>query len=527
MKKAIVSSLVTILLINKVLRTNVVKKTIIDTVFKLAIKGTINLQKDTDVDQATNEDKIIPWSTSTWIMSKLLFNKQLSNFVPHLKYGSVVKWKHFPSLTLSKYSGTNFPDLRSRFSTEQAYLDQMKKQGFNFITPFPKQKTIVGVFEDFVSNNLGVDIMQFYVQNNTLYGVLDTSELRKYKKKKGYAELNTQAHFLFSNKTTTFHHCVVDGKTFTTNTPGHDFAIRQCMTALATLITIRKHLVECHILGADQLNVLIEKHLNKENPIRRLLSIITVRPYLSLERAVLSLLDKTGFAKMFNMTHTGFLAYIKYCIENFDIRDSLDFKHYFEQEVPHRHRSTLKKCVPICNHSLKWYDIIHEFTTSFVAHTYPTKIINKDTKIFLNKLCHTYPGIFKNNKSLFDNLIDVCTIALFVNILHEMYSNPPTSQISTNPFYMSFIWKSNTSLKLHDHITNYSEQQKINYMAFTTNLSSKLLKSDFTNLTRSPEERTIFKQFQRNIEAFGRELDKTFPVKPILHPDNIECSLRW
>ena len=223
---------------------------------------------------------------------------------------------------------------------------------------------------------------------------------------------------------------------------------------------------------------------------------------------------------MFNFTHDGLLEYINDYSKVFNIRMSLDYKNIVKKEI-----DTVDK-YPIMVHIKRWWEIIYIFVEEYINYNYPN-IIDEETKTFLQILANEYTDIMKDYVNYnYENLIDICTMFIFANIVHEIYSNPTTAKIFCNPFLLSSTWKENDSPNIVNHINYLSEQLKTNAIAYATSLQSKLLNSDFSYLAINEDEKKIFKNFQKNINNFINEFGKNEPL-PILHPINIDCSIRF
>jgi hypothetical protein len=285
---------------------------------------------------------------------------------------------------------------------------------------------------------------------------------------------------------------------------------------MSTIITLEKHAFYIHFLLSDQFNTLLNTMNDKTNPIYRILIPVTNDPYGINEVASISLLGQTGVCVWFNFTRKGLEQYYNYAKQNLKIRDFL---------VP----SKIKGGSMIHQHQHLWYDCIHKFVKNFMEDNIINKHFlssdDKTTNDFIDLLKNNYSGIYDDKKEKLSNIIDICTMIIYYNIIHEIYSNNKLSKLFMNPFKLSTTWKQNDSLKLVDKINNLGEQTLVNFVMYVT--SSEAIRLDderwidmcCTNLT----EKEIYQNFRESISELGKEI----PLDAILHPNNISSSVSY
>jgi hypothetical protein len=165
-----------------------------------------------------------------------------------------------------------------------------------------------------------------------------------------------------------------------------------------------------------------------------------------------------------------------------------------------------------------WYNCIREFVSNFLS-IQPSFDYGK----FINLLKENYCGIYDETKKSFDNIIDICTMFIFSNIIHECCSNSKVSKLSTNPFTISTTWKQNDSLNVNDKINNLGEQLGINYVAYVTSLEAIRLtdKRWIEICCVNDTEKQIYSAFIK------KSLKLDIPKDTILHPSNISSSISY
>jgi len=341
--------------------------------------------------------------------------------------------------------------------------------------------------------------------NNTF--ILNTYKLSKYEIRKGYSNLKTAVCL---NADLSFKYCEVGDKRYFANSPEIDFAVRECMTAIITLITLEKHLFGMHYLVVDKMNTLIEVNLSQTHPVRRLLGMYANKPYITQENSVLSLLGTRGVPLVFNLTQNGVMNYLEEYSTNHDFRKEM----YVVEHLEHFSNKNINGDMKL------WWSCIHKFVKEFIElHAHAMK--DSETTQFLDSLKTEYNGICGQETSYLTNLIDICTMVLFSNIIHELYSNTTLGLLVCNPFLLSSTWKENDSNNLVDKINTLSEQLVINIILTATKPESIPIGSDmWENMFAVGEmERNVFRDFRTSIGEL--QISET----SILHPKNISSSI--
>lgn len=296
-----------------------------------------------------------------------------------------------------------------------------------------------------------------------------------------------------------FDYCEINGQRRT-----DDLAIRECITAISTIITIEKHLFQIHILFTDKFNVLLNG-IEKTHPIYRLLIPIANDVYSATESAAIVLLGQTGFCYWFNFTRKGLIQYHDFTRKNFKIRDLLAEKQFPGNSAIHKHQHL-------------WFDCIHSFVKDFLSIQN-----NPDYDNFIGLLRINYDEIYDSSISQFQNVVYICTMIIYSNIIHECYSNSKLSKLSMNPYAISTTWKQNDSTDVNDKINNLGEQTEVNFIAYTTGLEAvRLDDTRWINLCCVNDAETkIYLDFINNISKLE------IPEDAILHPKNISSSISY
>ena len=433
-----------------------------------------------------------------------LFLDNKIHSVYHTKYGILSNRTHLVDMIANKFLGHLFPYSKYTFTDERDYINTMASVGFFDFKKFDNSVSPVDQLMHFFQKYVGY--FMFEPSDNDTF-VLSTKKLSKYEIRPGYSTLNT---LVCLNKDLSFKYCEVGEKRYLSDSPGIEFAVRECMTAIITLLTIEKHLFNIHMLVNDKMNTLIEINLTESHPIRRLLGMYANRPYIQQEFATLSLFGLRGLGSSFNLTQKGILDYLTDYSASHNIRKELyvaDHLNLFSNEN-------------ISGDMKLWWECISKFVSEFVKlNSY--MIANPETKMFLNQIKKEYPGICGAETDNLKNLCDICSMTLFSNIIHELYSNNTLGLILCNPFALSSTWKSNESSNLSDKINNLSEQLMTNIVLTVTKPESIPMGSELweTKFAKTYEERKVFSDFRTSIG------DLQISETSILHPKNISSSI--
>jgi hypothetical protein len=372
---------------------------------------------------------------------------------------------------------------------ELNYITIMKSVNFQIDSYTLSQKHF---FNNLIDNYIGYGLV---TQKYNKY-VIDTRYLQQFEIRDGYSNLNC---VIYLNDKMHFDYCKIDGKKRT-----DDFAIRECVTAILSIITVEKHLYQVHLLISDNFNLLLNE-IEKTNPIYRLLIPITHNPYNVNEIASIALLGQTGVCNWFNFTRNGLEQYYEYTKQNFKIRDFLIPKELPGESINHKHQHM-------------WYNCIHNFVNDFLSNQ-----SQLNCNYFISLITVQYDGIYDETKTKLENIIDICTMMIYLNIIHECYSNSKLSKLFMNPYTISTSWKYNDSQNLGDKINYLSEQTSVNFVSYATSLEAiRIVDDRWINMCCVNEtEKIIYTNFIKDV------LNLNIPNDAILHPNNISSSISY
>ena len=336
---------------------------------------------------------------------KFVFYDRMLKLVPHEANGIIAD--NPSKLALFSIVGRKWTQSAYKFVNEQDYITTMKSVNF----PTEQYK---GSQQQLFATVTDVCIGYGLVKNNKI----DTRYLQQFEIRDGYSKLDT---VVYLNDNMQLDYCKINGKKRT-----DELAIRECITAIATIVTIEQHLFKIHFLVADKFNVLLNT-LDKSNPMYRILIPTTNEPYSANDVASIALLGETGFCNWFNLTRKGLTQYYEYVKENFFIRDLLIPQQLSGKSTIHKRQHL-------------WFNCIRKFVSEFL---YIQPEIDCDD--FIELLKNNYTGIYEPKKSKLENMIDICTMGLYSNVIHESYSNAMLSKFTMNPYTLSTTWKQNDS----------------------------------------------------------------------------------
>jgi hypothetical protein len=445
-----------------------------------------------------------PLQPSKWdCFSSCFFDSKIHS-VYHTRYGVLVNKSKIVDMIANTFLGRLFPTSNYKFVNEQDYITTMSGVGFTGFTQSDLSKPTVEQLLNLFEKYIGYLLFE-PTANNTF--ILNTHKLSKYEIRKGYSNLKT---LVCLNADLSFKYCEVGEKRYFADSPGIDFAVRECITAIMTLITIEKHLFNIHMSVNDKMNAILETQLIKIHPVRRLLGMYSNRPYFQQEFATVSLLGPKGLSNVFNLTHKGVIDYMNEYLTNHDIRKEM----YVAKHLEHFSNNGINGDMKL------WWDCIYNFVNDFLK-LHASSLTDYETTQFLNTLKQEYPDICGSETDVQKNLCDICTIVLFSNIIHETYSNSSLGLILCNPFLISSTWKENASNNLADKVNNLSEQLMTNIILTATKpdsvpIGSEMWENMFGN---TDDERNVFRNFRNSIQ----QLD--IAETSILHPKNISSSI--
>jgi hypothetical protein len=493
-------------------------------------------------------------------------------FIPHMKY----EWKYFWEAGLPKVGliiSTHPFRSTYKFKNELDYFTVIEDCGVDTteirrVSDFGDMRP-VDLLVRFITSIVGYNMIRPYESPDPSVPryCIDISELENYEHRDGYWKTNGYALFDYVDGALSFAELHMDGNVLTDTNDANttsdrmlEFGLMKFIVGLTAIQTIKYHLAYTHVQVSDKLNTLIEKELDPTNPIRRLLTIISYEVYGVNEGSMLFILGENGvLSGASNVTQKGVRDYIKDSYERFDFREIMDvaritalgtgvgittkemadiFPRSANKDAKYSDMSAVDvqwwrtnlSNIPMVNRLAEWWHIVYRFSDSFVNIHYPTQYVSQNTKHFLDRMKSEYE--MTEEKSDKEFLIDICAMALMVGVIHEQYSNDTIANLAMNPFVLSLSWKENDSMELTDHINDFSNQMYLTLTFLGTKLGSKRLHGNFEHLCSGPhkdQELVVFRKFQADILHYIKELDEAGNGKEttILHPENVECSVRW
>ena len=418
----------------------------------------------------------------------LIFHDFMLDLIPHTVNGTIYDFKSFTRLLVSTVIGRMWSQSNYKFVNENDYITTMKSVNFSVEPSKLSQKQI---FNDIIANCIGYGLV---TKKKHKY-VIDTRYLKQFEIREGYSKLDC---VIYLDEKMNFDYCKINGQKRT-----DDFAIRECITAISTIVILEKHAFQIHFLVSDKFNLLLNT-IDKNNPIYRILIPITNNPYKVNENASISLLGQTGVCCWFNFTRKGLGQYNEYTKQNFKIRDFLIPKELPGNSAIHKHQHL-------------WYNCIRNFVSSFLS------IQNLDCAEFIELLKENYDEIYDETKSKLENMIDICAMMIYSNIIHECYSNSKLNKLIMNPFTVSTTWKENDSSVLSDKINNLGEQTEVDFILYATNLEAIRMDDErWINICCiNNKEKQIYDKFITDISKLN------IPDNAILHHKNISSSISY
>ena len=432
------------------------------------------------------------------IIRSVFFDNLISN-IPHT-YVSTVS-DDILKLILLNLDGNHFVVSDYKFKNEKDYICLLKETNYTLYDTL-NNKSGLEIFYEMIETKIGYLLID---KINNDY-IIDTTELSNYEIRSGYTNLHFKIYLKIQNNNFIVDKIINNGKTYHKNNNKFDLKIREANTAIVTLFTIREHAFKIHFLVSDKINMLIETHLSENNIIRSILNSFAIMPYVANEAATFALLGKTGFSLMSNLTQKGILNYYKDTIKKFKIRDMFNISKI--KSFPNKN---------INNDMLLWYDCINNYVSEYLD----LFVIDNETKSFMSVLEKEYSGIFLEEQTDKQNLIDICSMIIFTPVIHELYSNLKIARTFSNPYIISSSWKKNKSGKLNDKINNLSEQLRTNIMALSTLFEAIPMNSSQWVNDAPNDKKNIVKKFIKNIGELPIQIGS------IIHPKEISTSISY
>lgn len=429
------------------------------------------------------------------ILKFLFYDGMLYKYIPHATNGEIVyNLSNIISHIIFCISGRFWPQSTYTFVDQTDFIKLMKSSGFKVKSIKTSQREL---FNNVLNNYLGYDLV---TKDNENY-IIDTRYLDKFELRQGYSKLGMVIHL---DKDLKFESVNIAGKT------RHDeFAIRRCLTAIFTIITIEHHFVNTHTVS-DKLNVLLHQIDNK-SAIFRVLKPFTHDAYRPGERGAIVLMGQTGLFSSFNFTRQGFEQYYEHATKNFNFSEFLTPRIFPGESNVNKHK-------------IEWFNCIKDFVANFLYENKDDLTTEEGDK-FLELIEETYPNITypagKSGTNL-DKIIHICTMIIYINIKHECFSNSKLNCLVMNPFAISLTWKNgNKNTPLNKRISNLSEQTLLIGVSTSTSLDGLMLidKRWIEMCCVTPQEKEIYREFFQSVEKLG------IPKGSVLHPSNIGCSV--
>lgn len=418
-----------------------------------------------------------------------IFYDSMLTLIPHSENGIVYDFSSTQKVILFTLFGRYWPKSNYKFVNESDYITIMNSLNFPVNANTVSQRKMIN---NFINHYVGYGLV---TRKNDRY-IIDTRHLQQFETREGYSKLNC---VIYLDDKMQFEYCKINGKQRADN-----FAIRECLTAIITIVTIEKHFFGTHILIADKFNVLLDT-IDKTNAIYRILIPITNDPYSAAENSSVTLFGETGFCSMFNFTKRGVIDYFKFFKRKFSLREHLIPKQFTGKSEIHKHQ-----CL--------WFNCILNFVSQFLSIQE-----SLDCDVFLQLVRKEYQGVYDKTKTKLMNVIDICTMMIYSNIIHECYSNSMISKMPQNPFTMSTTWKQNESSNIGDKINNLGEQTQINFVSYTTSLEAMRMDDErWINICCvNLSEEKIYRDFIDSISKLN------IPQDVVLHPKNISSSISY
>lgn len=168
----------------------------------------------------------------------LVFHDSMLSLIPHTANGTMYDFKTTRLYILFTIMGRYWPTSGYQFVSELDYVDTMKSVQFQVEPSWLSQRQLLN---DLLANYIGYGLI---TKAKCKY-VIDTRYLKQFEVRDGYSRLDC---LIVLDEHMRFHYCKINGRKRV-----DDLAIRECMTAIATIITLEKHLFQIHLWLATYL----------------------------------------------------------------------------------------------------------------------------------------------------------------------------------------------------------------------------------------------------------------------------------
>ena len=455
-------------------------------------------------------------------VAAMLFDPKLIALVPHARLGTVSSIADLPVYALG-LANAAYPLLYyAQIESEAAYLDAMRN--FPLWRVNPCTTNARQTLDALVDRCLGILATSTGPADASSAGdtpqaaCIDLTHLSRFERREGYADLGVRI-FLdadIDGRARVVACDVPDDDCSSCGCSGglvrrtDDLAIRRCTTALLTSATIEVHAAQIHLAMSDAICTLIHTHLPTRHAARRLLLPLTTRAFFANEAAVPFLLGPNGLCAWTNFTQRGVLGLVAHATSKLDPAWLL-LGHEGERGSAAKHFALWRGC-------------IRAHVRAFLA-LHPAIERDFASTSFVRAFASLFPRLRD------PTLEDACTLALLVPVAHELFSNPWTSALVTNPFAASLVWREgqpegascNKGASLAEHMPTLAEQLRVNSTASSTMREATRVDSPewIDRCCVTKRERAAYAAFVRSVGALD------IPPDAVLFPCNVSSSVSY
>jgi hypothetical protein len=460
-------------------------------------------------------------------VSALLFDPKLLALIPHARLGTVSSLEHLPGYALGLANAV-YPLLyNTPIQSEAEYLDAMRNFPLWRVAPCattPRQTLDALIDKCFgmLASAEKADLLSRTLGESGYAACLDLTHLSRFERREGYADLGVRI-FLDGSARVVACDVPADDRSGHSGHRGSssalvrrtdDLALRRCTTALSTSATIEVHLAQVHFALSDEICTLIHTHLPRDHAVRRLLLPLTNNAFFANEVGVPSLLGTKGVCAWTNFTQGGVLDLAAHAKSKLD-PEWLLFGHEGE-------------CGSAARHLGLWRTCVRAHVAAFLA-LHPAIESDAATSAFVRAFASSFPLSHRARRRAGragPTLEEICTMALLVPVVHELFSNPWNATLVMNPFTASFVWREKTdccATPLAEYLPTLAEQIRVNGVASSTMREATRLDSHkwIDRCCVSKKERAAYSAFLRAVAALD------IPPDAVLCPSNVSSSVSY
>lgn len=354
--------------------------------------------------------------------------------------------------------------------------------------------------------------------------------------KEHYAKLGIQLDFKIIGGELKMHHLHVAhlNRNFTReqlleierNDP-NKYLCRLMSTSIMTYITVYHHAILTHLMVSECVTSLNDRYLSETHPVRKLLRCLEKGVYKVNESLWMALFTPFVIGTTLNLSMTGLLELAKQINLKEDVND------LFKRPDP-----DLATIIPTLREGTFWWDTLYEYVTEFITNDFES--ITNDTVINEDRIeekrvsnlqqisdwIDNLPWTLEKENVTIANLSFICTQCLYINVVHETFSNPEFYNM-LDPYYgVSSTLQETNMDRLEDTINSKQEQLMIQAIGMRTDVTSQTIdKLDtYDDLGFDDKQLQIVHKFCEKLRI--AEHDGTFST-PLLYPSHIETSIRW